>query len=200
MTPFYTYIYIYHLDFYIEIGSNISRDWKYKAITCTGSIWAVKLHCLYTFLLYTVTNKIYCFLVPDSCWATIRNGNSISADVAESTIKTIITTLISALIDNLAVVLGFSHLILKLVQINYIFSHIVTYIVYLLSIWDFAKESVGFTIRPIANFLHSKMKERKSIFLSDSYGIKLELTNGKRPEKRADLRLSQIQLIFNMFL
>ena len=103
------YIYIYHLDFYIEIGSNSSRDSKYKAFTCTGSIWAVKLHCLYTFLLYTVTNKIYCFLVPDSCWATIRNGNSISADVAESTIKTIITTLISALIDNLAVVLGFSH-------------------------------------------------------------------------------------------
>ena len=37
------------------------------------------------------------FLVPDSCRATVRNGNSISSDAIEDTIETIITTLVSAL-------------------------------------------------------------------------------------------------------
>lgn len=32
------------------------------------------------------------------------------------------------------------------------------------------------------------MKQWKSIFLSDSYGIKLELTNGKLPEKTCRLK------------
>jgi hypothetical protein len=38
-------------------------------------------------LLYTVTDQDIAFLVPDSCWAMVRNGNSISADFTEDTIK-----------------------------------------------------------------------------------------------------------------
>ena len=39
------------------------------------------------FLLYLVTDQQIIFLVPDSCWVTVRNGNSISADFSEDTIK-----------------------------------------------------------------------------------------------------------------
>ena len=52
-------------------------------LSCTGSIWAVILYWLDTFLLYTVTDQYVALLVPDSCWATVRNGNSISAEVTE---------------------------------------------------------------------------------------------------------------------
>ena len=41
--------------------------------------------------------KIEFFLVPDSCSATIINGNSTRADFTEDTVKTIRTTLVSAL-------------------------------------------------------------------------------------------------------
>ena len=51
----------------------------FKVISCIGSIWAVNLHWLDNILLYNHQN--IAFLVPDSCWTTERNGNSISADV-----------------------------------------------------------------------------------------------------------------------
>ena len=63
-------------------------------LSCTGSFWAVKLHWLYTFLLYTVIDQNIAFLVPYSCWATERNGNSISANVP---LKTFRTTFVSAI-------------------------------------------------------------------------------------------------------
>jgi len=44
-------------------------------------IWAVKFHWLEKFLLYIVTDQNIAFLAPNSCWATERNGNSISANV-----------------------------------------------------------------------------------------------------------------------
>jgi len=48
-------------------------------------------------LLYTVTDQNRAFLVSDSCGATVRNGNSISADFSEDMIKKPIRmTLISA--------------------------------------------------------------------------------------------------------
>ena len=40
-------------------------------------------------------NKV--FLVPDSCRATERNGNSISSDFTDDTIETIRTTLVSVI-------------------------------------------------------------------------------------------------------
>ena len=50
---------------------------KSSILSCTGSIWAVKFYWLDTFLLYTVTDQD----IP------VRNGNSISADFTEDTIK-----------------------------------------------------------------------------------------------------------------
>jgi len=38
-------------------------------------------------LLYTVTEQDIVFLVPDSCRAMVRNGNSITADFTEDTIE-----------------------------------------------------------------------------------------------------------------
>jgi hypothetical protein len=55
-------------------------------------------HWLDTVLLYTAADQDITFMVPDSCRATIRNGNSIRGDVLENIInKMIRTTLISAL-------------------------------------------------------------------------------------------------------
>ena len=54
-------------------------------LSCTGSIWVVKLHWLNNlFVLYTYTNtdQDMVFLIPGSCW-TVRNCNSVSADVTE---------------------------------------------------------------------------------------------------------------------
>jgi hypothetical protein len=44
-----------------------------RYLSCTGSIWAVKLHWLDKVLLYMVTDQDIIFLVPDSCWATEKN-------------------------------------------------------------------------------------------------------------------------------
>ena len=52
----------------------------YLYSSCTGSIWAVKLHWLHKFL-YGHWPR-YSFLVPDLCWA-----KSISTDFTEDTIK-----------------------------------------------------------------------------------------------------------------
>jgi hypothetical protein len=38
---------------------------------------------------YTVTDQNIAFLVPDSCWATERNGNSISADVTDDVFENV---------------------------------------------------------------------------------------------------------------
>jgi hypothetical protein len=64
----------------------VCNGYGYYNLSCTGSIWAVKLHWLDKFLLYTVTDQNIAFLVPDSCWATERNGNSnsISDDAFEN--------------------------------------------------------------------------------------------------------------------
>ena len=43
--------------------------------------------CIDIFLGYTVTDQDIAFLVPDSCWATVRNSNSIIVDFTEDTIK-----------------------------------------------------------------------------------------------------------------
>jgi hypothetical protein len=53
---------------------------EYIFLSCTCSIWAVKLDWPDKYLLYTVTDQDIVFLVTDSCWVTVRNGNSISAD------------------------------------------------------------------------------------------------------------------------
>jgi hypothetical protein len=45
-----------------------------------------------------VTDQDIDFLVPDSCWGMVRNGNSINADVTEDTINIIRTMLVSALL------------------------------------------------------------------------------------------------------
>ena len=55
-------------SFYTTLISNLS---------CTDSIWAVKLHWPDNFLLNMVTDQDIVVLVPDSCWARVRNGNSI---------------------------------------------------------------------------------------------------------------------------
>ena len=42
----------------------------------------------YVFVIY-VTDQNIAFLVPDSCWATERNGNSISADVTDGAFENV---------------------------------------------------------------------------------------------------------------
>jgi hypothetical protein len=69
----------------------------YRFLSCICSVWAVKKHWLVKCLLSTVTDQDIVFLVPDSCWAMIINGNSTRADFTEDTVKTIRTTLVSAL-------------------------------------------------------------------------------------------------------
>jgi hypothetical protein len=59
----------------------------YLLSSCIGSIWTVRLHWLHKVLLYTVTDQDIEFRISDSCWATVRNGNSISVDFTEDTIK-----------------------------------------------------------------------------------------------------------------
>jgi hypothetical protein len=68
-----------------------------RFLTSTCSVWAVKTHLLVKCLLSTVTDQDIVFLVPYSCWTTIINGNSTRADFTEGTVKTIRTTLVSAL-------------------------------------------------------------------------------------------------------
>ena len=69
----------------------------YRFLSCTCLVWAVKKHWLVKCLLSTITDQNIIVLVPDSCWATIINGNSTRADFTEDTVKTIRTTLVSAL-------------------------------------------------------------------------------------------------------
>jgi len=58
-------------------------------------------------LLYTVTDQDIAFHVPDSCWTTVRNGNSLGADFREDIIKTWLERgLFLLFIANLVVVLG----------------------------------------------------------------------------------------------
>ena len=64
---------------------SIPKCYLTQFLSCTCSVWAGKLHWLDTFLLYTVTDQYVALLVPDSCWATVRNGNSISAEITEVT-------------------------------------------------------------------------------------------------------------------
>jgi hypothetical protein len=68
-----------------------------ELLSCTCSVWAVKKHWLVKCLLSTVTDQDIIVLIPDSCWAMIRNGNSTRADFTEDTVKKIRTTLVSAL-------------------------------------------------------------------------------------------------------
>lgn len=59
-------------------------------LSCADSLWAVKLHWLDKFLLYTVTDKNMAFLVHNYCWATDgNNGKSITADVTDYTFENI---------------------------------------------------------------------------------------------------------------
>jgi hypothetical protein len=69
----------------------------YRFLSCTCSVWAVKTYWLLTCMLSTVTDQYIVFLVPDSCWAAIINGNSTRADFTEDTEQLIRTTLVSAL-------------------------------------------------------------------------------------------------------
>ena len=50
-----------------------------------------QIHWLDKFLLYLVADLNIVFLVPDSCWATERNGNIIfiSADVTDDAFETV---------------------------------------------------------------------------------------------------------------
>jgi hypothetical protein len=58
---------------------------RHVILSCADSLWAVKLHWLDKFLLYTVTDKNMAFLVHNYCWATDRNnGKSITADVTDN--------------------------------------------------------------------------------------------------------------------
>ena len=50
----------------------------------------------FCYIVYTITDQDMVFLVPDWCWAKVRNGTSISVDVIENTTK-IIQTHVSAL-------------------------------------------------------------------------------------------------------
>ena len=60
-------------------------------------------------LTYTVIDDDIAFLVPSSYWATVRNGNTISADLTENINKTIRLErrLLLLFLDNLSVVLCF---------------------------------------------------------------------------------------------
>jgi hypothetical protein len=59
-------------------------------------------------LLYTATDQDITFLVPDSCRATIRNGNSISGDVSENIIKKLLERrLFMLFLHNLDIILDF---------------------------------------------------------------------------------------------
>ena len=93
----YIYIYIYNIMCIVR---------KYKIyLSCTGSIWAVKLYSLYKCLLCTVIDQDVVFLVPDPCWATVRIGNSRNAEVTEDTKKKWLKQhLFLLFLDNLTVV------------------------------------------------------------------------------------------------
>ena len=78
------------LVFYLSQHCSYSQ-WRvsyYNTLSCTGSIWAVKLHCLDKFC-HTVTDQKIADLVPESCWTTDRNGNSISADVTDDAFENV---------------------------------------------------------------------------------------------------------------
>jgi hypothetical protein len=71
------------------LGHITGHQQHYYILSCTGSIWAVILYWLDTFLLYTVTDLNIAFLVPDSCWATERNSNSMHADVTDDVFENV---------------------------------------------------------------------------------------------------------------
>ena len=63
------------------------------------------MHWLDKFLLYTITDQDIVLLIPYSCWAMVRNSNSINKDFTEDTITTWLERCLFLLF--LAVVLGF---------------------------------------------------------------------------------------------
>ena len=70
----------------------------YNYLSCTCSIWAVILHWIDNCSVNTVTDQDIVLLVPDSCRATVRSGNSIIVDFREQHRKTNRKTLVSALL------------------------------------------------------------------------------------------------------
>ena len=89
----------------LNFHHSICSDWnQYYNLSCTGSIWAIKLHSLDKFLLFTVTDQDIVFMVSDSCWAMVRNGDSISVDVTRDNKKRLEQWLFLFFLDNLAVV------------------------------------------------------------------------------------------------
>ena len=59
-------------------------------------------------MLYTATDQDIAFRVPDSCKATIRNGNSIGTDFAENIIKKLLERgLFLLFLHNVDVILDF---------------------------------------------------------------------------------------------
>jgi hypothetical protein len=90
----------------VQKSINLPGPVRYIYLSRIGSIWAVKLHWLDNCLLYTVTDHNITFLVLDSCLATYRNGNSVSADVTDNSLwKRLERRLFQLFLDNLAVVL-----------------------------------------------------------------------------------------------
>ena len=64
------------LSWTTDVNDNVILHWFY-----------LSSQTALTGYLYTITDQNIAFLVPGSCRATIRNGNSISADVVENTIE-----------------------------------------------------------------------------------------------------------------
>jgi hypothetical protein len=64
------------------------------------------LHWLDNLFLYMIIDQDIVFLVPDSCWAMVRNGNSISRLHRGHHQKQFKGCLIMLFLDNLAVILG----------------------------------------------------------------------------------------------
>ena len=59
-------------------------------------------------MLYTATDQDIAFVVPDTCRATIRNGNSIGADFSENIINTLLEQrLFLLLLHHLDIILDF---------------------------------------------------------------------------------------------
>ena len=70
---------------------NTLRSNNYN-LSCTGSIWAGKLHSLDWIHLcynYAITEQNVAFLVPDSCRATQRNDMRIRADVTDAAFQNV---------------------------------------------------------------------------------------------------------------
>ena len=71
------------------MGVSIFTPIAYNIIIYPVLVLFGQSHCIdwIMCLLYTVTDQDIAILVPDSCLSTVRNGNSISADFTENTIR-----------------------------------------------------------------------------------------------------------------